>query len=193
VLFPYLNEFCTAYVNNILIFSENSAKHHEHITQVLEKLKSAGLQANIKKSEFSVIKTKFLEYIISTEGITVDPDKISAVIKWERPTKIKELQSFLGFCNFYRLFIEDFSRVAKPLHRLTAAIEWEWTQEQQRAFDYLKQALTFALVLVYFDETKATKLETNASDGVVSGALSQLTDQEKWHPVAFFSKTMNSA
>jgi hypothetical protein len=123
VLFPYLNEFCTAYVNNILIFSKNSAKHYEHVIQVLEKLKSAGLQANIKKSEFSVTKTKFLGYIISTKGIAVDPDKISAVIKWERPIRVKELQSFLGFCNFYRLFIENFSRVAKFLHRLTATIE----------------------------------------------------------------------
>jgi hypothetical protein len=81
VLFPYLDEFCTAYVDDILIFSEDSAKHYEHVTQVLEKLRSAGLQANIKKSEFSVIKTKFLEYIISTEGIAVDPDKISAIMK----------------------------------------------------------------------------------------------------------------
>jgi hypothetical protein len=81
VLFSYLNEFCTAYVNNILIFSKDSAKHYEHVIQVLEKLKSAGLQANIKKSEFSVTKTKFLEYIISTKGIAVDPDKISAVMK----------------------------------------------------------------------------------------------------------------
>jgi hypothetical protein len=83
--------------------------------------------------------------------------------------------------------------MAKPLHRLTAAIEWEWTQKQQRAFDHLKQALTSAPVLVHFDETRATKLETNASDGVVSGALSQLTNQKKWHPVAFFSKTINPA
>jgi hypothetical protein len=81
VLFPYLNEFCTAYVDDILIFSKDPAKHYEHVTQVLEKLKSAGLQANIKKSEFSVTKTKFLGYIISTKGIAVDPDKISAVIK----------------------------------------------------------------------------------------------------------------
>jgi hypothetical protein len=171
MLFLYLNEFCIAYVDDILIFFENPAKHYEHVTQVLEKLKSAGLQANIKKSEFSVIKTKFLGYIIFTEGIAVDPDKISAVMKWERPTRIKELQSFLGFCNFYRLFIENFSRVAKPLHRLIAAIKWKWTQKQQRAFNYLKQALTSALMLVHFDETRAIKLETNASDGVISEAL----------------------
>jgi hypothetical protein len=91
MLFPYLDEFCTAYVDDILIFSENSAKHHEHVTQVLEKLRSAGLQANIKKSEFFVTKTKFLRYIIFTEGITVDSDKISAIMKWERPTRVKEL------------------------------------------------------------------------------------------------------
>jgi hypothetical protein len=91
VLFPYLDEFCTAYVNNILIFSEDSAKHYEHVIQVLEKLRSAGLQADIKKSEFFVTKTKFLGYIISTKGIAVDSDKISAIMKWKRPTRVKEL------------------------------------------------------------------------------------------------------
>jgi hypothetical protein len=96
---------------------------------MLEKLRSAGLQADIKKSEFSVIKTKFLGYIISINGITVDPNKVLAIANWERFTKVKKLQLFLGFCNFYRLFIEDYSRIAKLLHRLIAAIEWEWTQE----------------------------------------------------------------
>jgi hypothetical protein len=103
------------------------------------------------------------------------------------------LQSFLGFCNFYRLFIENFGRIAKPLNRLIASPVWEWTQEHQRAFDELKVALTSAPVLVHFDESKRTKLETDASDGFVSDALSQLSDQGKWHPVAYFSKTMNPA
>jgi hypothetical protein len=142
---------------------------------MLEKLRSVGLQANIKKNEFSVTRTKFLGYIISINGIAVDPDKMSAITSWKRPTKVKELQSFLGFCNFYRLFIENYSRVAKPLHRLTAAIEWEWIQEHQQAFTKLKEALISTPVLVYFDETKATKLETDASDGVISEALSQIT------------------
>jgi hypothetical protein len=193
MLFPYLDEFCTAYVNDILIFSKNSTKHHKHVTQVLKKLRSAGLQADIKKSEFSVTKTKFLKYIISTNGITVDPDKVSAIANWKRPTKIKKLQSFLKFCNFYRLFIENYSRIAKLLHQLTAAIKWEWTQEQQHAFEHLKQTLTSAPVLVHFDETKPTKLETDASNDIVSEALSQMTNEDEWHPVAFFSKTINLA
>jgi hypothetical protein len=159
---------------------------------MLEKLRSAGLQANIKKNEFFVTRTKFLGYIISTNNIAVNPDKVSAIANWERPTKVKELQLFLGFCNFYRLFIENYSRIAKLLHRLTAAIKWEWTQKQQHVFEHLKQILTSASVLVHFDETKPTKLETNASDDIVSEALSQMTNEDEWHSVAFFSKTMNS-
>jgi hypothetical protein len=134
-----------------------------------------------------------LGYIISINGIAVDPDKVLAIVNWERSTKVKELQSFLGFCNFYRLFIEDYSRIAKSLYRLIAAIEWEWTQEQQHAFEHLKQVLTSAPVLIHFDETKFTKLETDASEDVVSKALSQMTNENEWHPVAFFSKTMNLA
>jgi hypothetical protein len=79
VLFPYLNEFCTAYVNDILIFFKNPTEYHKHVTQMLEKLRSAGLQADIKKSEFSVTRTKFLGYIISTNGVAVNPDKMSAI------------------------------------------------------------------------------------------------------------------
>jgi hypothetical protein len=79
VLFSYLNEFCTAYVDDILIFSKNPTEYHKHVTQVLEKLGSAGLQADIKKNEFSVTKTKFLKYIISTNDVAVDSDKVSAI------------------------------------------------------------------------------------------------------------------
>jgi hypothetical protein len=79
------------------------------------------------------------------------------------------------------------------LHRLIAAIEWEWTQEHQQAFTKLKKALTSTPVLVHFDETKPTKLKTDDSDGIISEALSQMTTQDEWHPVAFFSKTINSA
>jgi hypothetical protein len=74
-----LDEFCTAYVNDILIFSKNPIEHHKYVTQVLEKLRLAGLQADIKKSEFSVTRTKFLGYIISTNGVAMDPDKVSAI------------------------------------------------------------------------------------------------------------------
>ena len=148
---------------------------------------------DIKKSEFRTDQTKFLGYIISTSGISVDPAKVEAVANWEPPRKVRELQSFLGFCNFYRQFIDEYSRISKQLHRLTASLEWEWTQEHQVAFNLLKEALTSAPTLAHFQEDRPTKLETDASDGIISGALSQLSDQGEWHPVAFFSKTMGAA
>jgi hypothetical protein len=98
---------------------------------MLSKLRAAGLQVDIRKSEFSTTETRFLGYILSTSGITVDSAKVAAVANWESSTKVKELQAFLGFCNFYRRFISDFSRIAKLLHRLTAFFEWKWTQEHQ--------------------------------------------------------------
>jgi hypothetical protein len=127
VLFPYLDEFCTAYIDDILIFSEDPSQHEHHVRQVLSKLRAAGLQANIRKKEFSTTETRFLGYILSTSGIAVDRAKVAAVANWEPPTKVKELQAFLGFCNFYRRFISDFSRMIKLFHRLIASFEWKWT------------------------------------------------------------------
>jgi hypothetical protein len=90
---------------------------------MLSKLRAAGLQVDIRKSEFSITETRFLGYILSTSGIAVDSAKITAVANWKPFTKVKKLQAFLGFCNFYRRFISDFNRVAKLLHRLTASFE----------------------------------------------------------------------
>jgi hypothetical protein len=111
---------------------------------------------------------------LSTSGIAVDFIKVAAVANWEPPAKIKKLQAFLSFCNFYRRFISDFSRMVKLFHQLIASFEWEWTQEHQQAFEALKTAFTSAPVLAHFQKDRPTKLETDASDGVISGALSQL-------------------
>jgi hypothetical protein len=79
VLFEYLDDFCTAYLDDILIYSENPEEHELHVRKVLEKLRLAGLQADIKKCEFSVTRTKYLGFIISTNGIEVDPSKIEVI------------------------------------------------------------------------------------------------------------------
>jgi hypothetical protein len=119
VLFDYLDDFCTAYLDDILIYSDNELEHEEHVTKVLERLRKAGLQADIKKCEFSVRRTKYLGFIISTDGIEVDPEKVEVIRNWKEPRTIKGIQSFLGFCNFYRRFIRDYGTIARPLVRLT--------------------------------------------------------------------------
>ena len=101
VLFDYLDDFCTAYLDDIIIYSEDELEHKEHVRKVLQRLRQAGLQVDIKKSEFSVKRTKYLGFIISTNGIETDPDKTSVIDQWEPPRTVKGVQSFLGFCNFY--------------------------------------------------------------------------------------------
>ena len=119
VLFNYLDNFCTAYLDDILIYSDNKLNHDVHVHKVLQRLQDADLQADIKKCKFSVKRTKYLDFIISTDGIEVDPEKISAVESWQLLKTVKGIQLFLEFCNFYCCFIRDYRKIVKPLVNLT--------------------------------------------------------------------------
>ena len=101
VLWEYLNRFCTAYLDNILIYSSNLKKHKEHMQLVLAKLHEFGIQADVDKCKFHVTETKYLGLIVSTEGIKIDLAKVAAIRNWDRLTCVKEIRSFIGFCNFY--------------------------------------------------------------------------------------------
>jgi transposase InsO family protein len=195
VLFDYLDDFCTAYLDDILIYSEDPLEHDEHVRKVLERLWAAGLQADIRKSEFHVTRTKYLGFIVSTEGIEVDPDKTAVVRDWVAPSTVKGVQGFLGFCNFYRCFIEAYGRLAKPLNALTCkGAMFKWTESCQEAFEQLKRAMLGAPILRFYDYNLPTIVETDLSDGVVAGVLSQQDPQMgRWHSVAYFSKTMQPA
>lgn len=192
ILFAELDTVCTAYLDDILIYSEDLLSHQAHVQTVVSKLQAAGLQIDIDKCEFSVQKTKYLGFIISTTGISVDPEKIAAVKFWQLPKKLKNVQAFLGFCNFYRRFIRNFSRIARPLTRLTKkGIRFDMNDACLFAFEKLKEMLMNAPVLALYDPHKKTRMETDASDGATGGVLHQLGDDGEWHPVAFFSKILN--
>lgn len=192
-LMGYLDDFCSAYIDDILVYSSNLREHRIHVEKVLKRLRDAGLQADIDKCEFHVTETKFLGFIIGVDGIAVDPEKIEAVKGWREPSTVKGVQSFLGFCNFYRRFVSEYGRIAKPLTNLTRKdITFRWTNECQLAFEDLKKRLLEAPVLAYFSFEKPTRLETDASDGVVAGVLSQEVDGV-WNPVGYFSETMQGA
>jgi len=194
VLFDYLDEFCTAYLDDILIYSDNELEHQVHVKKVLERLRNAGLQVDIKKCEFGVKRTKYLGFIVSTEGIEVDPEKVEAIRNWKPPCTVKGIQSFLGFCNFYRRFIRDYGVVAKPLVRLTKNnTPFVFDDNCTEAFEELKDRLTSSPILRHYDPDLESILETDASDGVVAGVLSQLHLDGEWYPMAFFSKTMAPA
>ena len=194
VLFDILDVYVTAYMDDILIFSEDPKSHDEHVKEVLRRLRKAGLQADIKKSEFSVMETRFLGQIVSTKGLRTDPEKVRTILEWEAPKRKKALRSFLGLANYYRQFISGYSRIARPLTRLTSVKEpWSWGSNEQAAFEALKQAVASAPALVHYDPEAETRVETDASGEVVAGVMHQKDKKGKWHPVAFYSHAMTSA
>jgi Reverse transcriptase (RNA-dependent DNA polymerase)/RNase H-like domain found in reverse transcriptase len=172
VLFDYLDDFCSAYLDDILIYSSNVLEHEEHVRKVLQRLRDAGLQADIKKCEFDVEKTKYLGFIVGNDGIEVDPEKVSVVQKWQAPETVKGVQSFLGFCNFYRRFIRNYGVIAKPLVRLTKNdVPFNFDQTCWDAFEELKACLTTAPVLRHYSPELPSMIETDASDGVIASVL----------------------
>jgi hypothetical protein len=191
VLIDYLDEFCIAYLDDILIYSEDPLEHDEHVHKVLTRLREAGLQADIKKSEFSVERTKYLGYILTTKGLEIDPEKVEPLRDWIRPSTVTGVKSYLGFCGFYRQFIRDFGRIAKPLSTITRPSEpFIWTDECTEAFETLRNRLLDLATLYHFDPYLEAKLETDSSDGVIAGVFSQLHPDGIWRPVAFYSHVL---
>ncbi|GLB35256.1 putative retrotransposable element tf2 155 kda protein type 1-like [Lyophyllum shimeji] len=126
--------------------------------------------------------------------VLMDPVKVAEVAEWPTPKNKKEVQSFLGFTNFYRRFIRDFSHHARALLDLTAKdVAWTWGSAQQDAFDALKRAITFHPVLIFPDDDRPFRVEANSSDFATGTVLSQQSpEDEKWHPVVFYSKSLNT-
>jgi hypothetical protein len=192
VLFEFLDDFCTVFMDDILIYSANEEEHQQHVRKVLRRLREAGLTADIRKCEFHVTQTRFLGFIVSTNGIAPDPAKISVMASWGRPNTVRGVLSFLGVCNFYRRFVKNYGRIARPLQKLTRKnIPFRWTAKCEAAFEKLKTAMVTAPVLMYYDPTLKTRIETDASDGVVAGQMLQLFPDGEWHPIAYYSCAMD--
>ena len=119
VLRPFLDLFCTAYIDDILIYSNTLREHRNHVRAILEALQKAGLQLDIDKCEFYKEQVLYLGLVISTNGIKIDLSKIQAILEWEEQKNVKDIRAFLGFANFYRRFIDGFSEIAMPLVNLT--------------------------------------------------------------------------
>ena len=194
-IFKDLLDVCVVvYLDDILIFSKDAALHTEHVQEVLRRLRKHDLYAKIDKCEFSVDTTEFLGFVVSPDGLRMDESKIQVIQDWPKPRKVKEVQSFLGFANFYRRFIANYSDITVPLNRLTRKnVQWYWSPACQDAFRLLKEAFGSAPVLHHFDPTLPPIVETDASDYAIAGILSVRTNDGDVHPVAFFSRTLTGA
>lgn len=194
VLRPYLDIFCTAYIDDVLIYSETLQEHRKQVNLIIKVLGEAGLQLDIDKSEFEVQKVKYLGLIISTEGVRMDPEKVTAIDNWKEPGCLKDVQAFLGFANFYRRFIHGFGHIVKPLNVLARkGVKFFWSDACDLAFKTLKDAFKSAPVLLHYDHEKEAILECDSSDFVSAAVLSQYGNDGQLHPVAFMSKVFEPA
>ncbi|GJZ91450.1 putative reverse transcriptase domain-containing protein [Tanacetum coccineum] len=145
---PYLDKFVIVFINDILIYSKNQKEHEEHLKQILELLKKEELYAKFSKCEFWIPKVQFLGHVIDSEGIHVDPAKIESIKDWTSPKPPTEIRQFLSLAGYYRRFIEGFSKIAKPMTKLTQKkVKFEWGDKQEAAFQLLKQKLCSAPIL----------------------------------------------
>ncbi|GJU14971.1 putative reverse transcriptase domain-containing protein [Tanacetum coccineum] len=145
---PYLDKFVIVFIDDILIYSKNKQEHEEHLKLILELLKKEELYAKFSKCEFWIPKVQFLGHVIDSEGIHVDPAKIESIKDWASPKSPTEIRQFLGLAGYYRRFIEGFSKIAKPMTKLTQKkVKFVWGDKQEAAFQLLKQKLCSAPIL----------------------------------------------
>ncbi|WVY99024.1 hypothetical protein V8G54_031175 [Vigna mungo] len=181
-----LDKFVVVFIDDILIYSKNREEHVEHLRIALEILREHQLYGKLSKCEFWLSEVQFLGHVISAQGISVDPAKIEVVLKWERPTSVTEVRSFVGLAGYYRRFVKDFSKIVGPLTQLTRKDQpFVWTDQCEASFKDMKQRLTTAPVLIIPDTDKAFEVYCDASYQGLGCVLMQ-----NRRPVAYASRQL---
>jgi hypothetical protein len=184
------------YMDDILVYAKTLEEHDDLVQKVLQRLTENKLAVEPAKCVWKCMEVEFLGYIISRDGIKMSQEKVKvAVLNWKYSISLNEVQSYLGFANFYRRFICDYSQVVCPLTELTKgdAKVWKWTDEGARAFDELKLRFTTAPIVTHFDPKRPVIIETDTSDFALGAVLSQSDDENRLHPVAFHSRKFQPA
>jgi len=191
ILSDYLDIFCVAYLDDILIFSSNKETHRKHVRAVRARVRDTGITLKASNCEFHAMETAYLGDVIPPEGLRMDEEKIRTIRDWKEPTNVKVVQTFLGVANFYRRFIRDYSKITKFLSSLTRKDKlWEWGDKQQETFETLKGAMITEPILQYFDPEQPVTIETDASDYTIGAICSQPEAKGILHPVAYYSRKL---
>ena len=194
IVFADLLDVCViVYLDDILIYSTDKASHKEHVREVLRRLRKHSLYAKPEKCEFHTNSTEYLRYQLSLSGLTMSPDKVQTIQDWPEPQKVKDIQSFLGFTNFYRRFIDNYSDIITPLTCLTCkGTAWSFSDSCRSAFRKLKDAFTSAPILTHWSPDALMIVGTNASDYAIAGILSLRCSDDEIRPVAYYSWTLST-
>jgi hypothetical protein len=179
------------YMDNIIVLTNTIEEHRQITREVLEILRQNKLFLKPEKCEFEKETVEYLGVIISHNTLAVDPVKSEAVQKWPELRKLKEVQEFTGFLNFYHRFIPEFSRIARPIYNLTKKDEkFDWTPKCQEAFNTLKERICSAPILRLAQDNGRFRIEADTCDYATGAVLSQEQDS-LYRPIAFHSKSFN--
>lgn len=190
-----VREFCVNYLDDLAIITTGTLDQHlGHLDIVLGKLSAAGLTCNLNKCEFLCKEVRMLGYIISTEGLRTDPDKVEAIQKFPVPKKLKHVRAFLGLCNFYRRFIPEYSLLIQPLcNLLKKGKNWNWGEIEQQTFEQIKANFIKTVQLSHPDFTKPYLLQTDSSGLGLAGVLYQIDDVGEKRVLGFHSRVFKGA
>jgi len=181
------------YLDDILIFTKTKEEHERAVWRVLDILAEHKLFLYLEKCEFHQKQIKYLRLVILENKVAMDSVKVAGVCEWPILESRTDVQAFVGFVNFYCHFIQDFSTIARPLFDLTRSdYTWNWGTKEQEAFKHLKMVVTTALILASPQDSEPFHIEADSSDFTSGAILSQqLPREEKWHLVAFYSKSLS--
>ncbi|GKV27101.1 hypothetical protein SLEP1_g36308 [Rubroshorea leprosula] len=182
----FIGKFVVVYFDDILVYSKNGQEHLDHLRQVFEVLREQKLYANLKKCSFITTSVTFLGYIITAQGIKMDPSKIDAIVNWPTPTSMHDVRSFHGLASFYRRFIKNFSSIVAPITDSLKGDKFSWSGKAQRSFEELKRKLTKTSVLALPNFDLMFEVDCDASNVGIGAVLSQ-----EGRPIAFFSEKLN--
>ena len=189
-----LGKHVYAFLDDIIISSENWESHIKTLEEVLLRLKEAGLKAKLTKCEFLKRKITFLGHEVDGDGIHTMSDKVKAVQKFPQPKNVENVRSFLGLCGYYRSFIKNFAALASPLNQLLKKeVPFHWNAAQEKSFQDLKEALCNAPVLAFPDYEAPFIIYTDASALGLGAVLMQQDARGKNCAIAYASRTLNSA
>jgi len=180
------------FIDNIIIATDTEEGHDEIVEEVLRRLEENNLFMKLEKCRWKAREVEFLGVVIEPGGVRIQKEKVDSVLSWPTPRSAKDMQKFMGLANYYRRFIQDFSRIAKPLNMLVGKDrKWEGGTEQEEAFKELKRRFTMEPVLAVPNRDQKMRVEADVSDYATGGTLSVKGADGKWRPVAFISKSLS--
>jgi transposase InsO family protein len=182
------------YIDDTIVYSKTFSDHLLHLRLVLEAFRRSKLTLKPTKCTFADNQLEFLGHLVSKDGISVNPKKVAAITEIPTPKTVKEVQSFVSLCSYYRKFIKNFAKIARPLTQLSRSeIPFVWDESTQNAFEELMKRLTEAPVLAYPDESPTTTIDihTDACGYGIGATLNQTLEDGKQHPVAYYSRSLS--